>query len=315
MNVLVTNIGRKTYFVEFLIKLKNKFNKSFKIHLTDCSRNTASFYNGNNINCHLTPKVINNGTKYFKELLKIVIKNKINVIIPLTDFDLKILSRKKNILKKFSCHAIVSDIGVINSCFDKRKINVICKKIGLNYPKTWSNIENFKGRFPIIKKHIFGCASSGLKIIKNKFQLKEFSSKSDILQKMIIGQEFHLDILNNLDGEYVSHCSKKKLKMRSGETDKAKIVINSRFKLIAIKLSKILKHVGNLDCDLIIGPNNKIYILDLNPRFGGGYPFTHLSGLNYLEAVIKMVLKYPYKLPKFPKSITGFKGVDLTWRI
>ena len=49
-----------------------------------------------------------------------------------------------------------------------------------------------------------------------------------------------MDILNNLDGKYISHCSKKKLKMRSGETDKAKIVIDSKLQLVAFKLSKIV---------------------------------------------------------------------------
>jgi carbamoyl-phosphate synthase large subunit len=49
-------------------------------------------------------------------------------------------------------------------------------------------------------------------------------------------------------------------------------------------IGESLGHVGNLDCDVFIGPNG-ISVLELNPRFGGGYPFSHLAGVN-LPAVL-----------------------------
>ena len=66
-----------------------------------------------------------------------------------------------------------------------------------------------------------------------------------------------------------------------------------------------------MDCDVIL-KNNKIYILDLNPRFGGGYPFTHLAGLNYISAILEMAFDKKIKIFKNPKLITGFKGICLT---
>ena len=52
-----------------------------------------------------------------------------------------------------------------------------------------------------------------------------------------------------------------------------------------IKNLKISKHVGNLDCDVIKNQNSELYFIDFNPRFGGGYPFTHLSGYNFIKAI------------------------------
>jgi carbamoyl-phosphate synthase large subunit len=41
-----------------------------------------------------------------------------------------------------------------------------------------------------------------------------------------------------------------------------------------------------MDCDLFLCDNG-LYVLELNPRFGGGYPFSHEGGINtaaiYLE--------------------------------
>ena len=67
--------------------------------------------------------------------------------------------------------------------------------------------------------------------------------------------------------------------MRSGETDKAVSIIDDKFEKIGRKISANLKHIGNLDCDVFV-VGNKLFLLEANPRFGGGYPFSHESGAN-----------------------------------
>ena len=34
-----------------------------------------------------------------------------------------------------------------------------------------------------------------------------------------------------------------------------------------------LPHIGNLDIDLICSSDGSVYLIDVNPRFGGGYSF------------------------------------------
>ena len=57
--------------------------------------------------------------------------------------------------------------------------------------------------------------------------------------------------------------------------------MNNKFTEIAKKISNHLKHIGILDIDFLFN-GSKILILDLNARIGGGYPFTHEAGFNYL---------------------------------
>src|SRR5262249_1298360 len=56
------------------------------------------------------------------------------------------------------------------------------------------------------------------------------------------------------------------------------------------ELGRRLAHVGNLDCDVIAtepaGCARQLQVLDLNPRFGGGYPFSHVAGANLPAALI-----------------------------
>ena len=74
--------------------------------------------------------------------------------------------------------------------------------------------------------------------------------------------------------------------MRAGETDAAEIIENKIIYRMANKLSSVTKHIGNLDLD-ILNDGKDYYILEMNARFGGGYPFSHLAGVNLPLALIK----------------------------
>lgn len=77
--------------------------------------------------------------------------------------------------------------------------------------------------------------------------------------------------------------------MRAGETDKAMSVIDPEFEVLGKKISENLKHIGNLDCDVFKSKDN-LYVLELNPRFGGGYPFSHEAGINTAAIYIEWLL-------------------------
>ena len=99
--------------------------------------------------------------------------------------------------------------------------------------------------------------------------------------------------------------------MRSGETDIAKIIFDKNLESIGKTLAINLKHVANLDVDAL-EKNNKFYVLELNARFGGGYPFTHLSGVNLPQAIINWALNKKYTFPKVNlKKDVYYKKIDL----
>jgi hypothetical protein len=52
-------------------------------------------------------------------------------------------------------------------------------------------------------------------------------------------------------------------------------------------------------------------LIDANPRFGGGYPTTHLAGLDFLKAIVAMARGYAPVLPATPRQIAVSKGISL----
>ena len=73
--------------------------------------------------------------------------------------------------------------------------------------------------------------------------------------------------------------------MRSGETDSAVTEENSELEKLGKTVSGLLSHRGNLDVDVFLS-GGVYYILEMNARFGGGYPFSHAAGVDLPRAIV-----------------------------
>lgn len=161
-------------------------------------------------------------------------------------------------------------------------------------------------KFPLILKPRWGSGSIGLefvddleelemvyqldrkKVMKSILATASVDDNFLLIQEVIKGPEYGLDIANDLKGEYRGVSVKQKLAMRSGETDKAITVDNVKIREIGATIGKALKHIGNLDCD-VLERDGEYYVLELNPRFGGGYPFSQEAGVNMPKAIVAWV--------------------------
>ena len=314
MRILFTNVGRRTYLVEFALNIKIK-NTKLKIFLTDTNYETASFQVSKKTKNFITPYVNKEPKKYLQKIYNICFENKIDLLIPLIDYDLPILAKNIKKFKTINTQLLVSDFNVINNCFNKRKNYFFCLDNEIPTPKTYFD-SNKIINFPVIQKKIYGSGSLDNYEIKEKKELSIFKSSKFILQNKIIGQEYGMDILNDFTGSYIHSFVRKKISIRNGETDKAVGVNSIKFTKLAKIISSKFKHIGVMDIDFIVTKNNKIYFLDFNARFGGGYPITHLSGYNYLKAIIliklnkKVFFSKKFKKNYFSKGINVYKNIN-----
>lgn len=106
-----------------------------------------------------------------------------------------------------------------------------------------------------------------------------------LIQERVPGQEYGLDVVNDLDGRHVATFARCKLAMRAGETDRAVTVESRELERIGALIGEQLGHVGNLDCDVFVDQGLP-RVLELNPRFGGGYPFCHAAGADLPAALL-----------------------------
>lgn len=308
MNILLTSVGRRSYLVQYF---KEALNGDGKIHVSNSSRLTPSFSCADK--SVITPIIYDK--EYIPFLLDYCIENKIDAIISLFDVDLPILSQNKELFSSIGVQVIVSDKSVIDICNDKMKTYNFLKNNGFNTPTTYvslkvalNGIRIGEIKYPVIIKPRWGMGSIGvfqadneeelcvlfektLSSIKNsylKFESEDNFEESVIIQEKLKGQEYGLDVINDLNAVYQNTIVKIKHAMRSGETDCAETVDNLVLKKLGKDLSDKLGHIGNLDVDVFLVGSTP-YVLELNARFGGGYPFSHIAGVNLPLAIVKWV--------------------------
>lgn len=304
MNVLLTSVGRRAYMVKYF---KEAVGEGGQVHVCNSDDKTVAFHYADK--SVISPLIYDDN--YIPFLLDYCKENKIDMLLSLFDIDLLVLAKNKDKFKEIGTNVIVSDRELIEICNDKWKTYDFLKSNGFNVPKTYLTLEDTinaldKGEisYPVIVKPRFGCGSIALSIAEdemallyyfrrntrtiNKSYLKYESSLVEdkiIYQECLKGQEYGIDIINDLNGEFQNAIVKRKMAMRAGETDIAEIVDEPEILKEAIRLGKLTKHIGNMDTDVFL-VDGKPYILEMNARFGGGYPFSHMGGCNLPKALV-----------------------------
>lgn len=305
MNILFTCAGRRTYLLKYF---KENLSEGDKVVATDMQL-TAPALQAADIKVQV-PAVYD--PQYIDITLDICKKYNIDTLMSLNDLELPILAENKAKFEALGVKVIVSDPKVIDICFDKFLTAQWTESIGLNAPKTYVRLADAKAAlakgeiaFPLFMKPRWGSGSIGLESIADMEELDIYynilmkkikktilatASVGDeyiMIQEKLTGNEFGLDVMNDLEGNNVGVSVKKKLAMRAGETDKAITVDLPAVREMGRKIGENLKHIGNLDVDIMQRANGDYCVLELNPRFGGGYPFSYEAGVNLPKAILQ----------------------------
>lgn len=307
MNILFTCAGRRTYLLKYF---KENMSAEDKVVATDMQL-SAPALQAADVKIQV-PAVYD--PKYIDITLNICKEQKIDALLCLNDLELPILSENKSRFEALGVKVIVSDPEVIDIAFDKYKTAQWVESLGLNAPKTYVTLASAKEAlakgeisFPLFMKPRWGSGSIGLETIDDMEELDIYyhllmkkikktilatASVGDeyiMIQEKLTGKEFGLDVMNDFQGNNVAVSVKQKLAMRAGETDKAITVDIPEVYEMGRKIGENLKHIGNLDVDIMQRSNGDYCVLELNPRFGGGYPFSYEAGVNMPKAIIQWV--------------------------
>jgi carbamoyl-phosphate synthase large subunit len=246
-------------------------------------------------NAVLLPKIT--APDYVDTLIGFCRENHIDMLVPLIDPELEILAAQRQRFFDAGIMVVVSPAETIQIGFDKYLTYQFGKEKGIAVPETVITIKEAldlisKGKlqWPVVVKPRKGSASADITFCRDEAQLRGAfeTCPMPIIQEFINGDEYGYDIFNDKNYLPISVFCKKKLAMRAGETDKAISTSDPELIALGVKIAENLELFGPLDADVMIseeGPK----LLELNPRFGGGYPCSHLCGANFPAKLIRML--------------------------
>jgi len=305
VDILITSSGRRDYLIGYF---EEALGGEGCVHVANSDPLCTSFLSpGPKV---VTPPIY--AAEYIPFLLDYCRDHGIGALIPLFDVDLPVLAEARAEFAKIGTCVVVADLPVASLCNDKWLTYLELKRHGIAVPLTFLAIDETLAavqrgelKFPLVVKPRWGMGSVGIMRAHDAAELPyvvewvrrtafsshaRYESAKDrahgvVVQEQMTGEEYGLDVLNDLEGNHVCTAVRRKLAMRAGETDIARTERNPQLEALGSLLGKHLRHRGTLDVDLFYNGTTAT-VLELNARFGGGYPFSHLSGVNFPAAIV-----------------------------
>jgi carbamoyl-phosphate synthase large subunit len=285
-NVLILSAGRRVALVRaFQVELKKKFPSS-KVYTAEANPEWSSA-------CRVSdefftiPRVDNEN--YINSILELCIKKEIKIVIPTIDTELLVLSDSKELFLLNNIQIVISDFDLISKCRDKRQTNILFKDLKINIP---SAIDKKNPSFPLFIKPYDGSLSKDLYLINCHEELNDslLNNPKLMFMEYINPKDFNeytIDAYYDKNSNLSCLVPRRRIEVRGGEISKGKTEKLNFYNILKDKLGFIKGAKGCLTIQFFIGKvTEEIIGIEINPRFGGGFPLSYASGANYPKYII-----------------------------
>lgn len=246
---------------------------------------------------YIIPKI--NSPGYMDKVLNICREEKIDGVLSLIDPELSVLAQNEALFKAVGTTVVGSSYNLCEMSLDKMQMYRFCLEHGFDTVDSWDDLTAFRKavasgqvNFPVYIKPCRGSASVATARADDMSAAEFFFSHTNqkkipmMIQHFLKGQEIGADVYVDLiTGEVISIFTRKKLLMRAGETDKAVSFQDEKLFDLIGRFVKTAGYRGELDIDLLES-NGKYFIVDVNPRFGGGYPHAYECGVDHMTMIL-----------------------------
>jgi carbamoyl-phosphate synthase large subunit len=280
MNLLLTSVGRRVELLKAFRRSMCRFNINGKIIAADSKQNAPACFLADT--AELVPKI--NDPTYIDSLIDICTRHSIDLLIPLIDTELHLLSLHQQQFRDRGVTLLISSPATNEICYSKRKTSAFFEKIGVKTPKVYELSEITEQNFPLILKPDTGSSSVGLYYIKSRAELNFFSNyvENAIFQELVTGEEYTIDVLLDFKGNVVSIVPRARLETRAGEISKGITVKNPALIAAAKQVVESLPEaIGCITIQCFLQSDSEIVFIEINPRFGGGYPLSYRAGADF----------------------------------
>ena len=298
MRELEIKLSTRNKIVQYFVKT---LNGTGKVIATDMSNLAPAIYEADKH--YIVPKMT--APEYLDVVLDICKKEKITGVLSLIDPELSLLAENREKFEAIGttvigssyalCEMIGSSYALCEMSLDKFQMYRWLETHGYRCAKSYMDKEAFFAdvdagviTYPVFVKPARGSASISISKVYDRETVELLFAHEDglMIQEFLDGQEIGADVyIDMVSHEVVSIFTKKKLKMRAGETDKAVSFKDEKLFALIERFVKDAGYNGQIDID-IFDVNDEYYISEVNPRFGGGYPHAFESGADHMKLII-----------------------------
>lgn len=338
LNIAISSAGRRVYLVEWFREALHDLGVHGRVLVTDVDPLAPALSAGDS--AAILPPFSDQA--YGDALLRLCLDAEIGLLVTLNDYEALRISGQ--LASELAAHGTVVPLpgaDATRAATDKWLLAARLAEAGVSVPRTVLGDEvlrvddHVRTAGELVVKHRFGSASSGLSFGMSadaqalvmasartapdvNGRVQDGTARADfvVVQERVRGQEFGVDVVSDFSGRFVTALARQKLRMRAGETDRALTVCGDQFSGLASRVSTVMGSRGLIDTDVIVDSNGTPYVIDVNPRFGGGYPFSHVAGANIPACYIAWATGVPvadaWLKPSVGATAAKYESITLT---
>lgn len=286
-NILITSAGKRVALTKIFIEAMQRNRIDGNVFTTELNPSLSPAAQISD-RCFQVPRVTD--SEYINILYRICRDNSIALVIPTIDTELAVLSENKAMFEAIGTAIAVSDLSFIKSCRDKRQTMSLFDGLNIPYPGIR---DKHSPIFPMFAKPYDGSLSTNLHIIRKQEDLTQdiLNDEKLIFMEYIdksVFKEYTVDMYYGRDNHVKSIVPRERIEVRAGEINKGITRKNWLVEYLRERMEYIHGVIGCICLQLFANDETKqVYAIEINPRFGGGYPLTYHSGANYPEWLIE----------------------------
>lgn len=290
VNILISSAGKRVSLLrEFRAELHRVFPQG-KVFTTEMNPEMSPAAQVSD-RCFRVPRVTEPG--YADALFRICADNDVRVVVPTIDTELLVLAREKKRFAEAGIFLLVSDEDFVAVCRDKRNTGAFFESRGIRVP---APVDKHAPTFPLFAKPYDGSLSKDLFIVRSREELTPeiLSHPKLIFMEYIdkrIYKEFTVDMYFGRDNRVKAVVPRERIEIRAGEINKGRTCRNRLAALLRERFAEIPGVVGCVCAQFFLDEaKGDVVGIEINPRFGGGYPLSYGAGANFPRNVVREYL-------------------------
>jgi len=299
VNVCLSSAGRRVALLECFRSAMRGLGLNGRVFAVDCSRSAPAF--------HLADAAWTvpacSSPEFVRAMLELCGRERIGLVVPTIDTELAAYARHLADFAAIGVTAAVSGPETVAIAADKLATHrwlvangfptvrqALAQEV-IGSPQGWS--------FPLIAKPRGGSAGMGVICVRSLAALEMAANERDdlVIQEIAPGSEHTVNVYVDRAGRCRCTVPHRRLEVRHGEVSKALTVKHQGLMGLAQRLAETLPDAYgalNIQCFVTDGD---ISIIEINPRFGGGYPLAQAAGADFPRWLIQETAGLPLDAP------------------
>ena len=230
--------------------------------------------------------------EYPEALARLCQEEGIALAIPTIDTELAVLAGLREKFAARGTELVVSNLDLVRRCRDKRLTQGLFEGIGLPTPRLYRGGDL---HFPLFAKPVSGSMSLGIRVFTSAHELEHsgIDLEAYLLMEVVSAKDWEevtLDVYYDRHGALKGLVPRRRTEVRSGEISKG-WTDKSLLPSLRPIFEKVMGARGCLTAQVFAHHHSEALLgIEINPRFGGGFPLSERAGARYPEWLLREYL-------------------------